>query len=47
MAHAILVDDTFSGLSTKDGLAISSGKLTATEVDPFSLGRLDEGLWLL
>ena len=49
MAHAILVDDIFSGLSTKDGLAISHGKPlgTATEVDPFSLGRLDERLWLL
>jgi hypothetical protein len=47
MEHAILVDQIFSGLSTKDGLAISPGKLTATEVDPFSLGRLDEGLWSL
>jgi hypothetical protein len=49
MEHAILADHIFSGLGTKDARAtltvrpLSSG----TEVDPFSLGRLDEGLWSL
>jgi methionine-rich copper-binding protein CopC len=49
MEQAILVDHIFSDLGTKAGQATLPLELpgSSAEVDPFSLGRLDESLWSL